>query len=82
MQREDIRSFEATENVSGANGTTFFIAICPWCQSEMKCFPWSFHSRGKRCPNCRALLLPWLSVRPGVKVAPDENVYHIYYESS
>ena len=50
-------------NYSRPHGGTYFIAECPFCKEEVKCYPWSYASCGKRCPRCGALLHGYVATK-------------------
>ncbi len=50
------RQWEGGGYMGQENGRSYFYAECPFCESDVRCFPWSMAGCGKRC-DCGALLL-------------------------
>jgi len=49
------REYGRTGLMPVANGRSYFYADCPFCETQLRVYPWSLAGGGKRC-YCGALL--------------------------
>lgn len=45
----EVRRYEKTNNFPRM-GRTYFYLTCPFCDRELKVYPWSLAGSGRRCP--------------------------------
>lgn len=44
------------KDIPQANGKTYVMCDCPFCDTTFKAYLWSVKGIGKRCPNCKGFM--------------------------